>query len=84
MEQVLTPPPIIDQFKQKKDPQLFNFISLFVEIFYKNLSLKNYKKLNIYFYNKQKILKIINDVKKFNLDKNNFFISLKGILQNDS
>ena len=75
---------LIDQFKQKKDPQLLNFISLFVEIFYKNLSLKNYKKLNIYFYNKHKILKLINDVKKFNLDKNNFFISLKGILQNDS
>ncbi len=75
---------LIDQFKQKKDPQLLNFISLFVEIFYKNLSLKNYKKLNIYFYNKHMILKLINDVKKFNLDKNNFFISLKGILQNDS
>ncbi len=75
---------LIDKYKQKKDPQLLIFISLLIEFFYNELSLKNNEKLNLYFYNKSKILKQINDVKKFNLDKNNLFISLQGILKNES
>ena len=75
---------LINKYKQKKDPQLLIFISLLIEFFYNELSLKNNEKLNIYFYNKSKILKQINDVKKFNLDKNNLFISLQGILKNES
>ena len=77
-------PYLIDKYKQKKDPQLLVFISSLIELFYNELSLKNNKKLNIYFYNKFKILRQINDVKKFNLDKNNLFISLQGILKNES
>ena len=75
---------LIDKYKQKKDPQLLIFISLLIEFFYNELSLKNNEKLNLYFYNKSKILKQINDVKKFNLDKNNLFISLQEILKNES
>ena len=74
----------IDKYKQKKDPQLLIFISSLIELFYTELSLKNDKNLNIYFYNKFKILKQINDAKKFNLDKNNLFISLINILKNES
>ena len=55
-----------------------------IELFYNELSFRNNKKLHIYFYNKSKILKQINDVKKFNLDKNNLFISLQRMLKNDS
>ena len=55
-----------------------------VELFYNELSLKNNKKLNIYFYNKFKIMRQINDVRKFNLDKNNLFISLQEMLKNES
>jgi len=54
-----------------------------VELFYSELSLKNSQNLNTYFYNKFKILSLLNNVKKFNLDKNNFFISLTGILNNE-
>ena len=75
---------LIDKYKQKKDPQLLVFISLLIEFFYNKLSLKNNDKLNLYFYNKSKILKQINDMKKFNLDKNNLFISLQGILKSES
>ena len=75
---------LIDKYRQKKDSQLLIFISLMIELFYNELSLKNNKKLHIYFYHKFKILKQINDVKKFNLDKNNLFISLQGMLKNDS
>ena len=55
-----------------------------IELFYKELSLKNNKKLNVYFYNKFKILKQFDDVKKFNLDINNLFILIHGILKNES
>ena len=75
---------LIDKYKQKKDFQILIYISFLIELFYNELSLKNSNKLNLYFYNKFKILKQINDMKKFNLDKNNFLISLKGILKNES
>ena len=75
---------LIDTYKKKKDPQLLIFISFLIELFYNELSFMNNKKLNIYFYNKFKIMKQINDMKKFNLDKNNLFISLQGILKNES
>jgi len=75
---------LIDKYKIKKDSQLLIFISFLIELFYKDLSVKNNKKLNIYFYNKSKILNQISNMKKFNLDKNNLFISLKGILKNEA
>jgi len=74
---------IIDQYNKKKDPQLLTFISTLIEIFYNDLSLKNNKNFNIYFYNKSKILKQINDAKRFNLDKKNLFISLFEIIKNE-
>ena len=75
---------LIDKYRQKKDSQLLTFISFLIELFYNELSFNNNQKLNIYFYNKFKILKQINDVKKFNLDKNNLFISLQDMLKNES
>ena len=75
---------LIDKYKHKKDPQLLIFISVMIEFFYNELSLKNNEKLSFYSYNKFKILKEINNVKKFNLDKNNLFISLQEILKNES
>ena len=75
---------LINKYKQKKDSQLLIFITLMIELLYKELSLKNNKKLNIYFYNKFNILKQINEMKKFNLDKNNLFISLQETLKNES
>ena len=75
---------LIDKYKQKNDPHTLTFISFLIELFYNELSLKNKKNLNIYFYNKFKILKQIKDAKKFSLDKNNLFISIQGILKNES
>tara|TARA_Y100000590_G_scaffold453948_1_gene599900 strand:- start:217 stop:396 length:180 start_codon:yes stop_codon:yes gene_type:complete len=58
-------------------------MSYFIEIFYNELSIKNNTNLNLYFYNKTNIIKQINDVKKFNLDKKNLFISLQEKLKNE-
>ena len=75
---------LFDKYKTKKDSQILIFISFLIELFYKDLSIKNNKKLNVYFYNKIKILNQINNLKKFNLDKNSLFISLQGILKNET
>ena len=74
---------LIDKYKKKTDPKLLNFISFFVELFYSNLSLENNKHLSTYFNNRNKILRQINEAKKFNLDKKNLFINLENTLQND-
>tara|TARA_B100001123_G_C15217521_1_gene989872 strand:+ start:79 stop:1053 length:975 start_codon:yes stop_codon:yes gene_type:complete len=74
---------LIDKYKSKNDPFLLNFIALFIEYFYNNLSINNSNNLNIYFMNKYKILNLINNMKKFNLDKKNLLISIKTILENE-
>ena len=75
---------LIERYKQKNDPQLLTFVSLLIELFYNELSVKNDNKLNLYFLNKFKLMKQIYDAKKFNLDKKNLFISILGTLENES
>ena len=47
----------IDKYKQKNDPQLLTFVSLLIEIFYNELSIRNKNNLNLYFLNKMKLQK---------------------------
>ena len=75
---------LIDKYKQKNDSQLLTFVSLLIELFYNDLSIKNNKNLGLYFVNKFKLLKQIDDAKKFNLDKKNLLISIKGTLEHES
>ena len=74
----------IDKYKQKNDPQLLTFVSLLIEIFYNELSIRNKNNLNLYFLNKMKLVRQINNARKFNLDKKNLFISLRNTLENES
>jgi hypothetical protein len=46
--------------------------------------LNNNKNLNSYFFNQSKILKQIDEMKRFNLDEKNIFIWIKDILQNEA
>ncbi len=75
---------LIDKYKKERDPILLNFISMLIEVFYSDLSIKKTSNFNIYFHNKFKIMKQFNEIKKYNLDKNNFFINLLGILKNET
>ena len=59
-------------------------ISTLIELFYNELVLRNKKNLNIYFYNRSKILNQINHAKIFNLDKKNLFITIIDMLKNES
>ena len=75
---------LIDKYKQKNHPQLLTFVSLLIELFYNDLSIKNNKNLGLYFVNKFKLLKQIDHAKKFNLDKKNLLISIKGTLEHET
>ena len=75
---------LVEKYKQKKDPQLLTYISCLIELYYNELSMKNINNVNFHFFNRFKILKEIYDAKKFNLDKNNLFISFQDLIKNES
>ena len=75
---------LIDKYKTKKDSELLNLITLLIENFYNKLSLNDSNNINNYFTNKNKILYLINDAKKFNLDKKNLLITIDNILKNEA
>ncbi len=75
---------LIDKYKTKKDPDLLNLITLLIENFYNKLSQNDCNNINNYFTNKNKILYLINDMKKFNLDKKNLLITIDNILKNEA
>ena len=74
---------LIDKYKNTNNYELLNLINLLIENFYKELSLKNTNNIYYYFLNKNKISYLINDMKKFNLDKKNLLITISGILKNE-
>ena len=75
---------LMNHYKNVKDINLLNFITLCIENFYNELSLKDSQNINNYFVNKYKILYLINDLKKFNLDKKNLVFSINKILKNET
>ena len=74
----------IEEYKNEKNPETLSFLSLFIEKFYNELCLNNNKNLNCYLINQSKILKQIDEMKKFNLDEKNIFIWIKDILHNEA
>ena len=74
---------LMDLFKTKKDKELLLCIQLFIEKFYSELSLKNPKNINYYTQNKNKILYLILNYNKFNLDKKNLLFSINTIIKNE-
>ncbi len=74
---------LIDTIKVKKESELLKILSFFIENFYTELSLKDSKNINNYYMRKDKILYLINDTSKFNLDKKNLIFSLNKILKNE-
>ena len=74
----------IEKYKKEKNSDTLSFLSIFVEKFYNELCSNNNKNLNSYFFNQSKILKQIDEMKKFNLDEKNILIWIKDILQNEA
>ena len=74
---------LLNEYKIKKDSDLLQFATLFIETFYNQLSLRNNFNVNEYFINKNKILYLIRDYKKFNLNTNNLIFTIEKILKNE-
>ena len=75
---------LIDIYKNKNDFELLDFISILIENYYNELSLYNTNNLNSHFINKYKILYLISDMKKFNLDKKNLLTTITRVLENEA
>ena len=73
----------MEKYKNEKNPDTLYFISLFIEKFYNELCLSDNRNLNTYFLNQSKIIKQINEMKKFNLNEKSIFIWIKNILKNE-
>tara|TARA_B100000029_G_scaffold509643_1_gene599295 strand:+ start:184 stop:1161 length:978 start_codon:yes stop_codon:yes gene_type:complete len=74
----------IEKYMNDKSLETLSFISLFIEHFYNEMCMKNLSNMYIYFFNKNKILEKLNNMKKFNLDEKNVFIEIKDILAKDA
>ena len=72
---------LIDKYRTLNDSNLLNLASFFVEQYYNDLSLVNGKNVSTYFLKRNKILNIINDTKRFNLDKKNLSVALNLLTQ---
>ncbi len=73
----------MDLYNEKTDPKLLGFITLFIQNFYNQLSLKNSLFINNYYRNLNKILYLIDNMKKFHLDKKNLIFSIDKIIKNE-
>jgi len=74
---------LIDIFKNQNDFELLDLICILIENYYRELSLYDIDNLNVHFMNKYKILHLINDMKKFKLDKKSLFTTVIRILKNE-
>ena len=73
----------MDVYNNKNDPNLLTFISVLIQYFYNQLSIKNSLLINNYHENLKKILYLIDNMKKFNLDKKNLIFSIDKIISNE-
>ena len=74
---------LIESYKNEKNYEVLNYLFLFVEKFFNDLCLNEPENFNINFFNYIKILKLLNYMKKFNLDEKNSLILIEDILKNE-
>ncbi len=75
---------LINEYLKEDKPEILSLLLVLIEKFYNNLYLSNISKINIFYYNKFKILNLINEMKLYNLDKKNTFLGIKNIIQTDA
>ena len=74
----------IEKYKKDKNSETLSYISFFIEKFYNKLCLSSKEKFQFHIFNYIKILKILNEMKKFNLNDKNSFIKINDILINET
>ena len=73
----------MDLYNSKNDLKILNLLTLLIQNFYTKLALNNGLLINQYYKNLNKILYMINNMKKFNLDKKNLIFSINKIIHNE-
>ena len=73
----------MELYRSEKKPELLNFITLFIENFYNELSLNNSTNINHYYNNRNKILYLISDMNKFHLNKKDLLFTIDNILKDE-
>jgi len=74
----------IEKYKNEKNPETLTFLCFFIHKFYNELCLCNNNNVSSYLFNLSKILKQIDDMKKFNLNEKNILIWIKDILLHEA
>ena len=74
---------LIKKYNNEKNPQILSFLSVCIMKFYYYLFLNDSKNLNMYSFNLSKISKLINNMKKFNLNEKITLLSIQNILRNE-
>tara|TARA_Y100000590_G_C15559260_1_gene954072 strand:+ start:177 stop:1148 length:972 start_codon:yes stop_codon:yes gene_type:complete len=72
----------MDKYKNEKNPETLSFLSFFICKFYNELCL-NSNDISLYLFNQSKILKEIDNMKKFNLNEKNTLVWIKEVLLNE-
>ena len=70
-------------YNTKNDNKILTFLSVFIQNYYNQLALKNSSLINNYYNNLNKILHLIDDMKKFRIDKKNLIFSIDRIIKNE-
>ena len=70
-------------YKTKSDNKILNMLAVFIQNYYNQLALKNSSLVNNYYFNLNKILYLISNMKKFHLDKKNLIFTINKIIKNE-
>ena len=70
-------------YNVKNDNKILTFLAVFIQNYYNRLALKNSSLINNYYINLKKILYLINNMKKFHIDKKNLIFSIDKIIKNE-
>ena len=74
---------LLEIYNVKKDNKILSFLSVFIQNYYNQLALNNSTLISNYYNNLNKILHLIDDMKKFTLDKKNLIFSIDKIIKNE-
>ena len=74
----------LDELKKNKTKENLTNLIFFIQIFYNNLLLSRNNNINYFFYNYSKILVLLNNMFKYNLDEKSVLISVENVLKNDA
>ena len=74
---------LTDKYKKDKSKNTFSSLLFLIELFYNDLCKKNVTRINFYYFNYLKILKKLNDMKKYNLDERSILFQVTDIMKNE-